>query len=70
MSSLTQLTSRAKLPVRLAVTARRFAAHQTGATAVEYALMTFIAIAIMLAVSQLGGSVTAMYERVQAIFVN
>ena len=61
------MTLRMRTPVRLAV-ARRFAADQSAATAVEYAVMTFIAIAIVMAVSQLGGVVAAMYEQVQGLF--
>lgn len=47
---------------------RRFAQDNSGATAVEYAVLTFIAIAIVAAISQLGGSVTSLYEQVQAVF--
>jgi Flp pilus assembly pilin Flp len=68
MKNMTQ--PKAMLPIRSGELARRFAADSSGATAIEYALMTFIAIAIVLAISQLGGSVTALYERVQAAFVN
>lgn len=59
---------RMRPPVRLAAAVRRFAADQSAATAVEYAVMTFIAIAIVMAVSQLGGVVAAMYEQVQGLF--
>ncbi len=58
------------LPVRLAATARRFAADGSATTAIEYAVMTFIAVAVVAAITQLGGSVTAMYEQVQNLFVN
>ena len=64
------MTLRMRMPVRLAVAARRFAADQSAATAVEYAVMTFIAIAIVAVISKLGGSVTAMYERVEGLFTN
>ena len=53
---------------RLAATAQRFAADQSATTAVEYAVMTLIAIGIVVAVTALGGSVTAMYERVAGLF--
>jgi Flp pilus assembly pilin Flp len=59
-----------RTPVRLAAAARRFAADQSAATAVEYAVMTFIAIAIVAAISALGGSVTAMYEQLKGLFGN
>ncbi|HEV7463601.1 MAG TPA: Flp family type IVb pilin [Methyloceanibacter sp.] len=45
-------------------------ADRSGTTAIEYAIMTFIAVAIMVVITQLGGNVTAMYERVQAIFAH
>ena len=48
----------------------RFAKDSSGATAVEYAVMTFIAIAIVLVVSQLGDAVKAMYESVQEAVAN
>jgi len=53
------VTLRMRTPFRLAAAARRFAANQSAATAVEYAVMIFIAIAIVAAISQLGGGVTA-----------
>ena len=47
----------------------RFAEDSSGATAVEYAaLAAGIALAIALAVSQLGTSVNALYESVGAAF--
>jgi Flp pilus assembly pilin Flp len=49
---------------------RRFAADTAAATAVEYAVMTFIAIAIVAAISALGGSVTGLYNQVAALFAN
>jgi Flp pilus assembly pilin Flp len=49
---------------------QRFAADTSGATAVEYAVMTFIAIAIVAAISALGGSVTGLYNQVAALFAN
>ena len=62
------MTFRMGPPVRLAAAARRFAVDHSAATAVEYAVMTFIAIAIVAAITLLGGSVTAMYEQVQGLF--
>jgi Flp pilus assembly pilin Flp len=49
-------------------TARRLARDSSGATAIEYAIMTFIAIAVIVAVNQLGGTVNDMYESVVAAF--
>jgi pilus assembly protein Flp/PilA len=51
-------------------TALRFAHDRSGATAIEYALVAFIAIAIIVGITQLGDSVGAMYARVQAAFTN
>jgi Flp pilus assembly pilin Flp len=70
MTNATHNTILAMLPIRVRVTARRFAVDSGGATAIEYALMTFIAIAIMIAISQLGVTVGGMYERVLAALVN
>ena len=70
MRSTRNLTFRMRPSVRLAAAVRRFAADHSAATAVEYAVMTFIAIAIVMAVSQLGNSVTAMYEQVKGLFTN
>jgi Flp pilus assembly pilin Flp len=63
-------THKTVLPNRVGATARRFAADRSRTTAIEYAIMTFIAVAIMVVITQLGGNVTAMYERVQAIFAH
>jgi pilus assembly protein Flp/PilA len=57
--------------VRLAQTARRFATDCSGATAVEYGLLIAgIALAIVLVVFEIGGSVNGMFEKAQAIFAN
>jgi Flp pilus assembly pilin Flp len=45
--------------------ARRFARDRSGTTAAEYAIMTLIAVAIIAIVSQVGGNVNALYERVE-----
>jgi Flp pilus assembly pilin Flp len=42
----------------------RFGQNCVGATAIEYALMTFIAVAVVLVVSQLGDTVSGMYDSV------
>ena len=57
---------REALPIPLAATARRFAADCSGATAIEYGIMT--AIAIMALVSQIGGSVSGMFEMLKNAF--
>ena len=49
-------------------TARRFAADSSGATAIEYGILTLIAIAIMAVVSQIGGSVSGMFEMLKNAF--
>jgi Flp pilus assembly pilin Flp len=49
---------------------RRFGQDDGGATAVEYALMTFVAIAILVAVNLLGGTVAGLYQRVADAFTN
>lgn len=50
----------------LATKARRFAADECGATAIEYAILTFIAVALVVIIGQLGGTVTGLYEEVLA----
>lgn len=44
--------------------ASRLAQDCSGATAIEYAIMTFIAIAVLVIVNQLGISVAGLYQRV------
>jgi Flp pilus assembly pilin Flp len=46
----------------------QFARDCSGTTAIEYAVMTFIAVAVIVAVGQLGETVGSMYERVQEAF--
>ncbi|MCJ7527032.1 MAG: Flp family type IVb pilin [Methyloceanibacter sp.] len=53
------------LKLRLAAAARRFAADRSGATAVEYGMMILIAIAVMLVISEIGGSVGGMFEKLK-----
>jgi len=50
---------------RIGENAQRFACDRTASNAIEYALLTFIAAAIILAVSQLGDAVSALYVQVQ-----
>ncbi|MGA7456442.1 MAG: Flp family type IVb pilin [Methyloceanibacter sp.] len=68
MSNMKHVTEPVGLTTRLAATARRFAADSSGATAVEYGIMTLIAIAIMALVSQIGGSVSGMFEMLKNAF--
>ena len=68
MSNTRHARPREALPIRLAATARRFAADCSGATAIEYGIMTLIAIAIMALVSQIGGSVSGMFEMLKYAF--
>ena len=46
------------------------AADEHGTTAIEYAVLTLIAIAIVVAVGQVGGAIKPMYESVHGIFGN
>ena len=50
--------------------ARRFATDERGTTAIEYAMLTLIAIAIVVSVGQVGGAIKPMYESVHGIFGN
>ena len=70
MSNTRHARPREALPIRLAATARPFAADCSGATAIEYGIMTLIAIAIaiMALVSQIGGSVSGMFEMLKNAF--
>jgi len=50
------------------LTARRLLVADGGAAAIEYALLAFIAIAIVAGVTELGGGVQALYLKVVAAF--
>jgi Flp pilus assembly pilin Flp len=65
-----EMESGATLSRQLGRIVSGFADDCSGATAVEYAIMTFIAIAVLVAVNHLGVSVAGMYQRVQDVFVN
>ena len=66
-----RVTLRMKLPVRLPVAARRFAADASGTTAMEYALVgVLIAVAIVVAVGQVGDGVKPFYEQLVGIYGN
>jgi len=58
-----------KLRVRIGETARAFASDSSGATAVEYGVMTFIAIAIAVVIGLLGDSVRGLYEAAANAFM-
>jgi Flp pilus assembly pilin Flp len=51
-------------------TMRRFATDNSATTSIEYAIMTFIAVAVIAAVTMLGGTVAGLYEQVKNIFPN
>lgn len=65
-----KLARGATIAGRISSTARRFAANSSGATAVEYGLMTLIAIAVVFGITQIGGNLTAIFERLQTAFGN
>ena len=53
--------------IRIGETVRRFAADDSGATAVEYGLLVaFIALAIVVAVSQVGTKISAVFDSLSA----
>jgi Flp pilus assembly pilin Flp len=64
----TPSTESTPLAMRLSAAARRFAADCSGATAIEYGILTLIAIAIMAMVSQIGGSVSGMFDMLKGAF--
>ncbi len=49
---------------------RRFAADRSGATAVEYGIVTLIAVAVLIAVNAIGGNITSIFETIAAAFTN
>jgi len=61
--STAHATSLPRLPVRLAVTARRFATDRSASTAIEYALMTFIAVAVVAVMVSSGAPLPACMSR-------
>lgn len=65
------MRSTIKMQRSLALTARRFAADNSGASAVEYAvLIAAIALAIVALVYQIGDSVTGLFEKAEGIYGN
>jgi len=56
---------------RIAPTAQRFAADNSGATAIEYVILVAgIALTIVALVFEIGGKVNAMFEQAVGIFGN
>jgi Flp pilus assembly pilin Flp len=53
---------------QLAEHARRFLADSSGATAIEYAIVALIGVAVIALVTQIGGSVNTLYEKVVQAF--
>ena len=51
-------------------TVRRFATDRSGATAVEYGIVTLIAVGVLFAVHQVGGNITTIFETIAANFAN
>jgi Flp pilus assembly pilin Flp len=68
--TMTDTTHKMLLPNRILIMARRFVADRSGAAAIGYGLMTLIAIAVVLAVSQVGDGVGAVFQKLQAAFAN
>ena len=57
--------ARHELAHRIGGNARSFAGDCSGSTAAEYAILTAIAVAIIVVVTQVGGSLNALYLRVE-----
>ena len=53
---------------QLAEQARRFLDDSSGATAIEYAIVALIGVAVIALVMQIGGSVNSLYEKVVEAF--
>jgi Flp pilus assembly pilin Flp len=68
VSTKQHATKRDRRSSRLAATVRCFAVDCSGATAVEYGVLILIGIAIMEVVSQIGGSVSGMFEMLKGAF--
>ncbi len=50
--------------------ARRFTAECSGSAAVEYGIVTLIAVAVLIAVNAIGGNITSIFETIAAAFTN
>jgi Flp pilus assembly pilin Flp len=68
MSNTTRARLGVALKMRFAAADRRFATDQSGTSAIEYGIMMLIGIAIMALVSEIGGSVSGMFEKLQNVF--
>ena len=62
MHNTTEARLGASLTMRFVTAARRFAADRSGTSAIEYGIMMLIGIAIMALISEVGGSVSGMFE--------
>jgi Flp pilus assembly pilin Flp len=67
MMSAAPIDRRTDMPVRLARLARCFATDCSGASAVEYGILTLIAFAVAALVFDIGSAVSGMYEKVAGI---
>jgi pilus assembly protein Flp/PilA len=66
-----EVTFRMRALLRLSAMVRRFAADASGTTAMEYALLgVLIAVAIVMAVGQVGDGVKPLYEQLVGIYGN
>jgi Flp pilus assembly pilin Flp len=52
----------------LAEQARRFLTYSSGATAIEYAIVALIGVAVIALVIQIGGSVNTLFQKVVEAF--
>ena len=50
--------------------ARRFTTDCAGAAAVEYGIVTLIAVAVLFAVNAVGGNITSIFQTLAAAFTN
>jgi Flp pilus assembly pilin Flp len=50
--------------------ARRFVADRSAAAAVEYGIVTLIAVAVLFAVNAIGGNITSIFGTIAAAFTN
>jgi pilus assembly protein Flp/PilA len=48
--------------------ARRFLSDNSGATAIEYAIVALIGVGVIAIVTQIGGSVNSLYQKVVDAF--
>ena len=55
---------------RIGEDARRFTTDGSGAAAVEYGIVTLIAVAVLFAVNAIGGNITSIFQTLAAAFTN